>query len=169
LFGAPQASALAPFSSQAATAQAGDINGSSVIANFDKVILDGQGDMSFFHTLQNHTPRTILIQSNAAVTIAALMRNPASGQVDQTPLDSDYMRVTYPISMPPGHAATLVMRGTSLRLSPSRAHHGQSHPAHLARCDVRLRALVRKHSPRLEGRLLTDSALNLRVNLPPTR
>jgi hypothetical protein len=167
-FGVPQASTHAPVSSQPAAVQAADINSTSVTANFDKLMLDGQGHMSFFYTLQNHTTQTILIQSSAAVTIAALTRNPTSGQVDQIPLDNDHMHIPYPISMAPGHAVTLVMRDVSHIYSNHVPIATDPNPADLARYEVRLRALVRKHAPRLEGYVLTDSSLHLRIDLPRT-
>jgi hypothetical protein len=163
-----QAPTPAPSSSQAPSAQGKDFNSSSVTANFDKLVLDGQGHMGFFYTLQNHTTRKILMQSAATVVIAALMRNPASGQADQIPLDDDHIRITYPISIAPGQAATLIMRDESYIYRNHVPIAANPNPADLARYQVRLRALVRKHSPRLEGYVLTDSSLSLRIDLPRT-
>jgi len=65
------------------SAQPGDFDGFSVTRNSEKLMVDGQGGLGLFYTLQGYTIQTILIQSGTAVIVAGLMRDSDSGRVDQ--------------------------------------------------------------------------------------
>ncbi len=159
---APALSAPPPLSS----ARPAGLDSSSVTAKFDDLVLNESRQMLFFYVLLNHTSRSILIPSGATVTLSALLRNHATGQVELVPLDPSLMRISYPISLAPAQRHILTMRDLAYTYPTYVENKENPTPADQARYEARLRSLVRKHFPNLEGFVLTERSLRLRIDLP---